>query len=257
VVSRADLSSRIVPTAPAGFDDTRSEYIERHLEAMLPDVRVVEAFHRGLVAYHGQPDVLHHVRRVAGLTLGVPATTRDGAILVPGDNAPAWFWHAVLFNEIAPDVAGIAAFVEATPFRRFDAPSRQQTLNKQGWYAAHVLDVRDGDTAWRNWPTTSAVSRFVRNVHLCNVFYVPKEPKKAWVRVSGDASMIASVAAYYRERYSSVWEEFCQLAAAPKGHGDPAPDGLLKVRREPLPSVSPGALPRTLLIGLALLLGWS
>src|SRR4051794_22764680 len=96
IVTTAALSSRPMPLAPASFDDTRSGYIERLLEPLLPNARAVETFHRGLVGYLARPDARHVVRAVAGLERGVPVTTRDGTTLIPGDNSPAWWWHAVL-----------------------------------------------------------------------------------------------------------------------------------------------------------------
>lgn len=226
VVSNADLSSRSIPFAPFGFDDMRSEYIERYLEPLLPDVRAVETFHRALVGYLGQPDTQHLVRAVAGLVRGVPIVTGDGTRLVPGDNSPAWWWHAVLFNDLSLDPAAFASFIAATPFHMFKAPSRKETLNAKGWYVAHILGVKNRDVRWQDWPRSAAVWRFVRNIHPCNVFYVPKKPA-AWIEISGEPKMLASVAAYYRQRYSSIWADFCELADAPIGHGDPAPDGIL------------------------------
>lgn len=45
--------------APAAFDGTRSGFIKRHLEPLLPDVRAVEGFHRGLVEYLAGADKKH------------------------------------------------------------------------------------------------------------------------------------------------------------------------------------------------------
>jgi hypothetical protein len=104
------------------------------------------------------------------------------------------------------------------------------TLNRQGWHAAHLLEVKDGDTNWRSWPRSSVVWRFVRNIHPCNVFYIPKT---RWEQVGKDALLIASVAAAYRERYAAIWAEFADLAEAPAGHGQPAPDGPLMIEASP------------------------
>ena len=249
IVTRADLSRRPLPSAPPAFHGTRSAYIECHLEPLLPDARVVEAFHRALVGYLGQPDTVHLVRAVAGLERGVPVVTRDGGRLVPGDNSPAWWWHALLFNGLAVDPARFASLIVATPSHMFQAPARGETLNARGWYVAHILGVKNRDVRWQGWPRREAVWRFVRNIHPCNTFYVPRTPA-AWVGISADAGMLASVADYYRRRYASVWDEFCQLADAPTGHGDPAPDGRLDIDG-PLPASAttravPPAAARTL-----------
>src|SRR5258706_4407973 len=145
-VSTAALSSRPMSFAPASVDDTRSDYIERYLKPLLPDVRTVETFHRGLGDYLARPDARHLIRSVAGLERGVPVTTCDGATLIPGDNSPAWWWHAVLFNDLLRDPSGFASLIAATPFHMFKAPSRKETLNAKGWYVAHILDVRNRDS---------------------------------------------------------------------------------------------------------------
>jgi hypothetical protein len=103
---------------------------------------------------------------------------------------------------------------------------RGPTVNRAGWYVAHVLNARDGDTKWQNWPRSAVVWRFIRNIHPCNVFYVPLIEGK---RTGEDAGLIESVAAHYRQRYAAIWAEFIQLAGALMSLGEAASDGPLVI----------------------------
>ena len=225
VIDRVDLRRRAIPGAPVRFRGIRTEYISRYLEPLLPDVRAVEDFHRALVEYLLRPDPELLIRAVAGLERGEVVRTRDGTALKPTDNAPAWWWHAVLFNGVPITSARFPTLVAGTPCRMFDIGS-VPTINGAGWHAAHILDVKDGNIDWRGWDRVGATWRFVRNVHPCNVFYVPTKPD--WQRVGGDHALIASVAGFYRERYAAVWEEFTRLAGASSTFGLDAPDGGLQ-----------------------------
>ena len=230
--SRAALSRRLIPAAPTDFEGARGANTSlRYLEPLLPEVGVVERFHRALAAYVREPDARFLIRAVSGLERGTPVTTREGVTLLPTDNAPAWWWHAIMFNDVpvAPD--GLAGAIDSTPARMFDIP-RVATVNGAGWYVAHLLGAKDGDVDWRSWSLTTATWRFVRNIHPCNVFYVPKWTPE-WKQVGEDPDMIASVAAHYRTRYAAVWDEFALLAAAPVGHGRRAADGRVTVHAAP------------------------
>jgi len=216
---------RPIPTAPAAFDGSRSAYIARVLEPMLPGADVVEAFHRSLVAYLANPEAVLLIRAVPRVERGTTPQTADGSRIRWTDNAPAWWWHALLFNGLLPDPDRLARLLADTPCE-WKAVVGRGTLNDAGWHAAHLLDVKDGDTDWRSWSRRSAVRRFVRNVHPCNVFYVPLAD---WQRVGADRALIASVAARYRGRYAAIWSEFIELAAGDPTLGDDARDGHLAI----------------------------
>lgn len=231
------LRRRAIPTAPFEFRGTRTGYIARHLEPLLPDVSVVERFHHALVAYVQEPDPLFLVREVKRSEDNRRRSLRtvDGTLLRQTDNAPAWWWHAVLFNRIPISPARLPELLEVTPSHMFDvAPT--STVNGAGWHVDHLLNVKDGDTDWQHWSRASVVWRFVRNIHPCNVFYVPKSDRQG---VGGNPLVIASVAAYYRQRYAAIWHEFADLARAPEGYGGPVPDGPLVIASREPPSSPP------------------
>lgn len=141
------------------------------------------------------------------------------------DNSPAWWWHAILFNAGSIEPDELPALVERTPCHMFNT-AQIQTANRARWHVGHLLQVRDHDTEWQRWPRTGAVWRFVRNIHPCNAYYLPLTN---WQRVRRDPQLVASVAAYYRERYASIWDEFTGLVRAPAGYGGAAPDGPLVI----------------------------
>jgi hypothetical protein len=215
----------MIPSAPARFQGTRAEYIARYLDPVLPDVSLVEAFHRSLVAYIRRPDAVFLVRALKPDQRGNVERTHDGTTIKWTDNAPAWWWHAVLFNGNAIEPDRLPSFIEATPCHMFQVASRP-TVNTAGWHAAHVRDVKDRDTDWRHWPRTTAAWRFVRNIHPCNVFFVPKAD---WQLVGGDRALIASVAAHYRRRYLAIWDEYEALAVGDPAFEADAPDGTLVI----------------------------
>lgn len=225
VIPVAALRRRKIPTAPSGFRGARTEFISNHLDPVLPAVEVVESFHRALVAYVKRPDALFLVRKVSRMERGTVVSTLDGTDFKPTDNAPAWWWHAVLFNAVSVEPEQLPAFIGATPCEWKEVLATP-TVNGAGWHVAHVLNARFGDTKWQSWSRSSVVWRFIRNIHPCNVFYVPKPE---WRRVGADAELIESVAAHYRRRYAAIWAEFVHLSGALMGLGETAPDGPLVI----------------------------
>ncbi len=133
---------------------------------------------------------------------------------------------------VSPESFG--EFVKTTPTHFFKV-SRHSTVNRAGWHAAHILDAKDGDVAWRSWTRSDAKRRFVRNVHPLNVFYVPKAAD--WHRVGGDPALIGYVASVYARRWPTMWNEFTAIAGTPElrpdagdrilriGPGEPPPEG--------------------------------
>jgi hypothetical protein len=218
---------RVIPVAPSEFRGRRSEYIARCLEPMLPAASVVEEFHHSLVAYLAQPESVLLARSVGSAVRGQIVRTDDGTRVKWTDNAPAWWWHAVLFNAIPVGSDRFSNLVETTPCEFHEAVGRG-VLRDFGWHAAHLLRAKDGNTDWPSWSRRTVVRRFVRSIHPCNTFYVPLA-KNEWRRVGGDPELAASVAARYRERYRAIWAEFVDLAEGDATLGLDAPDGGLVI----------------------------
>jgi hypothetical protein len=207
-IQLADLRTRPIPNAPDTFYGLRSDYIAQWLDPVLCDVDEVDRLHLLLARYAQSQSPTLLVRYVTGMKRGEIYQTRAGARLKATDNAPAWWWHSLLFNRLRLDWENLSSFIEAAPWH-FHQMGKWTTINHSGWHAAHIFDVKDGDTDWRAWSRESAVRRFIRNVSPLNVFFVPKTE---WRRVGADRHLIAAVAAHYRRRHASVWMDFLRLA---------------------------------------------
>ena len=234
------LRQRRIPVAPGRYQGSHTDYVARILDPVLPEVGVVEAFHRALRAYVERADALFLVRAVTGTKRGETVRTNGGIAFRSTDNAPAWWWHAALYNGVVVAPAQLAGLIDATPCHMFHV-GRTPTVSDAGWYVGHLLNVKDGNTDWQRWPRPAVVRRFIRNIHPCNVFYVPKANGQ---QVSSDPRLIASIAARYRERYASIWDEFAALAGAPARYGEAAPDGFLTTDSTVLPGRATNRIPK-------------
>jgi hypothetical protein len=205
-----------IPLAPSAFDGILRELYEQHILKVLPDVDEVVHQHRELLAYCQQSDPAFLVRAVSTTTRGDCYETASGSRFIATDNAPAWWMHFVVFNRIRD------ARIEDAPKHMFDASRVQPNVNTAGWHVAHIYNAKDRRTDWSRWDREELVRRFIRNVHPCNCFYVPKTD---WRRYGGDPAVMGFIAERYRGRYGDVWEEFIRLSA-----GEPLPraDGELR-----------------------------
>ena len=200
-------------SAPATFEGTLSELFERFIEPNLPAPKHVEKLHNKLVEYVAGPDPAFVVRYVKGLERGTVYRTSFGDRLIPSDNAPAWWMHFVTFNQFTEvDVAEM-------PTHMFDVRCTPN-ISQARWHVAHILNVKDGNTNWRNWSRQELLRRFIRNVHPCNCFYIPNIVR---ARYGGDAGVIGFFVARYSERYSSVWQAFLTIAEGAQPPDAPCP----------------------------------
>ncbi len=128
------------------------------------------------------------------------------------DNSPAWFFHYVLYNDLLIEPASFAALIAATPSHVHDVNKLlPASINSAGWYVAHIYRVNNGDTKFTEWGEAELIRRFMRNVHPCNHFYVPKGEG---TRLGEAEHVIAQFAHWNAQRYAAVWPEFLALAQA-------------------------------------------
>ena len=164
--------------APVAFDGSLEELFTAYIEPNLPSNADVEHFHESLLGYCRQPDPVFVVRYVTGIERGTIYTTASGDRLKPSDNAPAWWIHFLTFNGIPGVDLG------QMPTHMFEVGRCLPTqISAAGWHVAHILNAKDRNTDWRNWPRSDLVRRFIRNVHPCNCFYVPTTE---WRRYGGE-----------------------------------------------------------------------
>jgi hypothetical protein len=238
-IAADQLRQRSIPAPPElPYDSTFTAFVEEQLDALLPDRRTVEHYHRLLMNYIDGADPLFITRMVSGQERGKIVATSDHTRLLPSDNAPAWWMHSVMFNGIEVPEEEFSTFVADTPTHFFEV-ARFPTVSTAGWHVAHILDAKDGNTSWNSWTRLDVARRFIRNIHPLNIFYVPKTD---WRRVGGDRDLISFVASIYSARFPAIWSEFCEVA----GHPELRPDARAhRIQIEPAPALAKSEAPRT------------
>ncbi|MDQ6829702.1 MAG: hypothetical protein M3081_12645 [Gemmatimonadota bacterium] len=196
--------SRELVRSPDAFEGALDELVERYVLPNLPTAEAVRRFHHSLSQYVRSDDPLFFVRAAAKTERRREYTTAAGSRFKATDNAPAWWVHAALVQEHQIADEAFSAVIASMPAHLFEvAANSAPTANAAGWHVAHVFPVKDGDTEHLAWPRRDLIRRFVRNIHPCNYFLVPKAE---WRRWGGDSRVIGFFAALYAERYADVWQ---------------------------------------------------
>lgn len=196
--------------SPKTFAGTLDDLCERYVLPNLPSSKVVEAWHKLLVEYTALRNSLLLIRYMRGTNRGEIYRTKEGHAFKATDNAPAWWFHFAVFQELVPRLEEFASIVPTIPTHIFEIASQLPVnMNKAGWHVAHVFDVKTGDTNYHDWRRRELVSRFLRNVHPCNYFFVPKVDWQKW---GGEERVIGYFVQLYQERYANVWPEFVKLS---------------------------------------------
>jgi hypothetical protein len=209
--------------SPSEFDGTLDDLVEQFVLPNLPSPKIVASCHRLLVDYCSSDDPVFLIRGIKGTTRGEVYSTDVGLRFKATDNAPAWWMHFALFHEVELSAQTIPAVVETMPTHMFEINAHlPHSVNSAGWHVAHIGDVKDGNIDFESWDRRELTARFLRNVHPCNCFYIPKGD---WQRWGADRTVIGFFASLYAERYCEVWKEFVTL-------------GKVDLSRLPLPSNS-------------------
>jgi hypothetical protein len=188
---------------PARFEGRFSQFYEKHIEPNLPSADRVAEFDRRLRQYLTGTDPVHVVRYVTGQTRGTLYRTGEGWQILPTDNAPVWWTHALLHSGGA--MAEDASALFGTMPDHFFKVGRFQTLNQAGYHAAHILSAKNRDTDWQSWTRNELARRMLVNIHPCNMFLIAKTE---WMRNGGRPDIIAWVTNAYLERYGATMEKF-------------------------------------------------
>lgn len=214
------LRRRDMTPSPPLFEGSLAELYARWALPNLPRPDIVAYYHELLVEYCNGEHPLFLVRALSERRTkrGVVYATRAGERFKVGDNSPAWWMHYVLFNELRVTQPVFARMIGGMP-THFHAIQKQvpRSISNAGWYVAHIFRAKDGNVDYANWSRHDLVRRFIRNIHPCNYFFVPKPRARDY---GEDPRVIAFFATQYAARYSAVWREFLDLAQ----HGPP-PDG--------------------------------
>ena len=205
-------NARPLIPSPSSFEGTLSDLTQRFIIPNLPDPGSVATFHRALVEYTGQDDALFLLRALPNTERRQVYSVKDGTRFKATDNAPAWWIHATLLQGWSIADGAFADVVATMPAHIHDVKNTcPPTASDAGWHIAHIFDVNNRDTDYSRFSRREIIRRFVRSVHPCNYFLVPKPD---WPRWGGDARVIGYFSALYSERYAEVWSDFLRLADA-------------------------------------------
>ena len=202
---------RRMTNAPTRFDGTLDELFERCIARNVLSAESVADFHQRLDEYVSGEDPLFLIRMIRDTERRQIYVTGDGTRFKATDNAPAWWIHSALFQKAHFEAATLPTVIATIPTHLFDIARYRSTANASGWHFAHIFDVKDRNTNYVSWGRRDVIARFIRNVHPCNYFLVPKTD---WMRWGGDERVIGYFGALHAALYAEVWTEFAALARA-------------------------------------------
>jgi len=191
------------------------------MEQVLPPAAEVHYWHDRLLAFANSGKPLP-VRYASGKVRGDVCRTITGAAFRPTDNSPAWWMHFVAFNSMRD------ARLDEVPCHMFEAMRLMpRNISTAGWHVAHIISAKDRNTDWQEWTAADVARRFLRNMHPCNCFYLPK---RQWQQYGGHHAVIGYVAKRYAERYGPTWVAFLDRTA---GATIPTADGSMRYLLSP------------------------
>jgi hypothetical protein len=208
-----------IPAAPEHFQGSMREFVDRHLQYAIPAVEHTLAWHAAVCEHARRPSSRLLVRTTPDFKQEDLAANANGRLLVMTDNAPPWWIHATCFAGHRPPHTGIDTILDDVwcwMFRAHRGGKRfPGNANQAGWYVAHILQAKPrGDGAPESWDDRTAEQRFLRNVSPLNQFLVPKGNGRD---VGERPAVISTIAAFHRERYGDVFEQFLVDAGARPG----------------------------------------
>lgn len=209
LISKSVVRRRMVP-APDAFSGSIEDLASNHVVPNLIAPRVVAKFHKLLLDYIKGSDPLFLIRALGETIRGQIYHTNDGERFKAADNAPAWWIHFVLFNEIVIPASSFASIIETLPTHFFEVAAQvPHSISSAGWHVAHIFPVKDHNTNYRTWDHNELARRCVLNIHPCNYFFIPKTDWQVW---GGNEHVISYFAELYEGYYRSVWADFVSLA---------------------------------------------
>ena len=208
-------------SCPSSFDGPLSDF---HAQCVLPNLlepSMVQYYHKLLMEHCSSDGLFPLVRAVSGTErwrISEPTrqkvyVTRFGDRFKATDNSPSWWMYQVVASGLKIPPTCFADVLLEMPMHMFDVGKRlsaSASINAKGWHVAHLNDAKDGDIGYDNWDRRNLVRRFIRNLHPCNLFYMPKLKPQTYGGGPDEKSFYYVVLS---TRYASVWQEFTALVA--------------------------------------------
>jgi hypothetical protein len=214
LISSAGASRQILP-APDSFSGTIEELTTTHARHNLLAPEQVVRFHQLLLEYFENRDPLFLIRAIGQTSRGQIYHTNSGNRFKATDNAPAWWVHYALFQEIEIRTSSFAPLIETLPTHFFEIAAQvPRSISSAGWHVAHIFAVKDRKTEYAAWDRKELVRRCVRNIHPCNYFFIPKTDWQLW---GGNERVISYFAQLFESLYGAIWKEFLSLAGVDYG----------------------------------------
>ena len=190
--------------APESFSGTWLDLYDEYVQPNLISVDIVVRLHEWLKQYCREAEAQFPVRYVVGTERRQQYFTDDRTCIVPCDNSPAWELHALLLRGEIDSYSAFKLCVPALP-RHFHDVASHATINRYGWYVAHIFPAKNGDTKYLEWRRSEVERRFLTAIHPCNLFFVPKVRGRD---CGEDSRVISFFADQYSRRYGAVWVDF-------------------------------------------------
>lgn len=208
-VTKLPRTQKLMSQAPVSFEGDLDTLFKDYIEPNLPHPDTVFHYHELLKDYCLGLDPLFLIRKMAGTERREVYFTDGGNHFRATDNAPVWWMHYIVFNNFLIATADFPQAIGNAPSHFHDIGKYLPTsISAAGFYVAHIYDVKDGNTNFWAWSHRELVKRFVRNIHPCNCFYVPKTKGSFY---GENQQVIAYFASLYEKRYQAIWQEFLAL----------------------------------------------
>lgn len=202
-----------IPCPPA-YSGTVGEFFDKFCRPNLIPVKEMMKIHVALCTYADDPTAILFLREVRGLDRqrevgGVRQSIEVGRRLIAGtDNSPAWVLHSIARSSLTLEGTAFDAWMkENLPCHMFSIKKViDNTMNDGNWHAAHIVDAKDGNTAYQSWDADEVRRRFLRSVHPLNIALAPKEKGKNLI--GSDKGFLGFYVCQIRNLYGSLWSEF-------------------------------------------------
>ena len=205
---------------PNHFDGSWLEFYQEFIGPNLPPIAAVSQCHDWMNLYAEDDRAVFPVRVV-----GSPKNrrtifeTKDRTQIIFADNSPAWVLPALLADRQITSYSQFADVIKRIPCHMFDIPRHLNTMNKCGWYVAHIYPAKNRDTAWQSWSRAEVERRFFLTLHPCNIFPAPSR------NLGESIEVISFIAERYAERYGEVlWKGFVKKIGRDKDTLHAPPD---------------------------------